>query len=142
MGDGISSMTLKIPAVHHQFPSPVELVGKTHRDHYSQTVGPAGMRVAGEVPVAAVVGWRDLWLFVVGPVKVVAAGFVGKVERSAENRRPVVPVVELYAGGGGSGQGRDCDCDWYGYGSCDSSDCGHRAAEVADGHKHDCSPDH
>jgi hypothetical protein len=113
-----------------------------NQDHCSQTAGSAGMGAVGEVPVTAVVGWRDLWLFVVGPVKVVAAGFVGKAKRSAGNRRPVVPVVELYAGGSGSGQGRDCDCDWYGYGSCDSSDYGHRAAGAADVHKHDCNPDH
>ena len=79
-----------------------------------------------------------------GPVRAVAAGFVGKAKRSAGNRRLVAPAVELYANGNGSesGQGRGCDCDWDDYGSCDSSDCGQRAVEVADVHKHGCSPGH
>ena len=93
--------------------------------------------------MAAAVGWCDLWLFVVGPVKVVVVGFVGKAKRSGGNQRPVGFVV-LYANGSGSesGQGGDCDCDWDGYGSCDSSDCGEREVEVADVHKHDCNPSH
>ena len=79
-----------------------------------------------------------------GPVKVVVVGFVGKAKRSGGNRQPVGPVVGLYANGSGSesGQGRDCDCDWDGYGSCDLSDCGERAAEVEGVHKHDCNPGH
>ena len=61
-----------------------------------------------------------------GPVKAIAAGFVGKVKRNAGNQRPVGLVVELYVSGSanGSGQGRGCDCDWDGYGSCDLSDYG------------------
>ena len=68
--------------------------------------------------------------------------FVGKAKRSAGSRRPVVPVAELYANGNGSGsgQGGDCDCDLDDYGSCDSNDCGQRAVEVVDVHKHGCSP--
>ena len=60
-----------------------------------------------------------------GPVKAVAAGFVGKVKRNAGNRRPA-GLVELYVNGSanGSGQGRDRDCDLDDYGSCDSSDYG------------------
>jgi hypothetical protein len=99
-------MTLKIPAVRHQFPGPVELVGQMNQDHYSPTAaGSAGMGVVGEVPVAAAVGWRDLWLFVVDPVKAVTAGVVGKAKRSAGNRRPAVPVVELYVNGSANESG-------------------------------------
>ena len=105
MGDGTSLMTLKIPVGRHQFPGPVELVGQTNQDHCSRAVaGSAGMGAVGEVPVAAV-GWRDLWLFVVGPVKAVIAGVVGKAKRSAGNRRPAVPVVELYANGSANESG-------------------------------------
>jgi hypothetical protein len=106
MGDGTSLMTLKIPVVRHQFPGPVELVEQTNRDHCSRTVAEsAGMGEVGEVPVAVAVGWRDLWLFVVDPVKAVTAGVVGKAKRSAGNRRPAVPVVELYVNGSANESG-------------------------------------
>ena len=77
-----------------------------------------------------------------GPVKAVAVGFVGKAKRNAGNREPVGPVVELYVNGNANGSGQGCDCDWDDCGSRDSSDCGQRAVEVADGHKHGCNPGH
>jgi hypothetical protein len=77
-------------------------------------------------------------------VKAVAAVFVEKAKRNAGNRQPAGLVVELYVSGSGNGSGqvRGCDCDWDDYGSCDSSGCGWCEVEVADGHKHDCNPDH
>lgn len=59
-----------------------------------------------------------------GPVKAVAAGFVGKAKRNAGNlRRLVGPAVELYVNESANGSGQGCDCDWDDYGLCDLSDC-------------------
>ena len=77
-----------------------------------------------------------------GPVKAVAVGFVGKAKRSAGNRRPGGPVVELYVDGNASESVQGRDCDWDDYGSRDSSDYELDAVEAADGHRHDCNPGH
>lgn len=69
------------------------------------------MGVAGEVPRVAVVGWRDLWLFVVGPVKAVAVGFVGKAKCNVGDRQPG-GIVELYVNENANESGQGCDCDW------------------------------
>ena len=134
-------MILKIPTVHRQHLNPVELVGQTNRGHCS-SVAAVGIGAVAEVLMVAVVGWRDLWLLVAGPVKVVAVGFVGKAMRNGGSRRLGGPVAELYVNGNGneSVQGWR-DCDWDGCGSGDSSDYELDAVEVADGHKHDCNPD-
>jgi len=59
-GYDTSLMTLKIPVAHCRFLDPAELVGQMDQDHCLSTVaaavGSAGRGVAGEVPVAAVVG--------------------------------------------------------------------------------------
>lgn len=68
------------------------------------------------------------------------AGIVGKAKRNGGNRQPVGPVVELYVKGNASESERGCDCDRDDCGSRDWSDYELGAVEVADGHKHDCSP--
>lgn len=68
--------------------------------------------------------------------------FVGRAKRSAGNRQPVGSAAELYVNGSASESVQWCDCDWGDCGSCDLGDCGLDAVEVADGHKHDCNPDH
>ena len=99
-------MILNHPTVHCQHPNPVELVGQTDRGHCSSAAAAAGIGVVTEVVTVAGAGLRDLWLFVVGPVKVAAVGFVGKAKRSAGNWRPDGPVaVELYVNGNGNGSG-------------------------------------
>jgi len=70
------------------------------------------------------------------------AGIVGKAKRNGGNRQPVGPVVELYVKGNASESERGFDCDRDDCGSRDWSDYELGAVEVADGHKHDCSPDH
>ena len=48
-------MILKIPAVHCQFPNPVELVEQMDQDHYSSAGAVvAGVGVVGEVQVVVV----------------------------------------------------------------------------------------
>jgi hypothetical protein len=78
----------------------------------------------------------------VGPVKVVAAGFVGKAKRNEGNQRPVGPVVELYVKWNANENVQGCDCDWDDCGSRDSDDYELDVAEVEDGRKHDCNPGH
>lgn len=46
-----------------------------------------------------------------GPVKVVAVGFVGKAKRNAGNREPG-GLVGLYVNGSANESGQGCDCDW------------------------------